>query len=313
MPESTFLPSTRETYEPRIHHQYILAIAAMREAFTLSELTELLQEGRIEEIFEGISTEFVRVQDIVLAAYLASGLETSKFIGEFLDDFVSFDQLGDRVVNTQRAESERLIQRLNAGQRAASLLALQDGLRRELQPAAQARNLVQSYGLTERQQTAVINYRRLLETNSAEALRRQARDKRFDQSVRRAIENKTPLRTEQIDKMVARYAARLVKQRAAVVARTEALRATEQAIDEMWNQAFDSGIVLPVEVEETWLTDQDELVRGTHVPMHGQVRAPGVPFTSGAGVPLRYPGDPSAPAKETTNCRCRKKFRLFRD
>ena len=74
------------------------------------------------------------------------------------------------------------------------------------------------------QQIAAINYRRLLENNSAEALRRQARDKRFDQSVRRAIENKTPLRAEQIDRMVARYADRLVKQRAATIARTEALR-----------------------------------------------------------------------------------------
>jgi hypothetical protein len=30
----------------------------------------------------------------------------------------------------------------------------------------------------------------------------------------------------------------------------------------------------------------------------------GVPFTTGAGVHLLYPGDPAGPAAEVINCRC---------
>ena len=313
MPESEFTLTSTETYEPRIHRQFILAIEAMRNKIPLLELTELLEQGRIEDIFNQISPEFVRIEDIVLAAYLAAGAETAAFISEFIDSFIAFDQLNDRAIAQMRSDSQRLIQRFNAQQRAASQLALQDGLRRGLTPVDQAKNFILSLGLSEKQQAALINYRRLLERNSAQALRLSARDKRFDASLRRAIQRGTALSAAQIDKMIGRYYLRLLNQRGAVIGRTESLGATNSGSDEMWTQSYDDFKVMPAQVENTWLTSRDELVRGTHAPMHQQKRAPGRSFTSGAGVSLRFPGDPSAPANETVNCRCRKKTRIFRE
>ena len=45
--------------------------------------------------------------------------------------------------------------------------------------------------------------------------------------------------------------------------------------------------------------------------MGGQLRRRGVPFRSGNGNALRYPGDPQAPASDVIQCRCRRAVRIL--
>lgn len=52
-----------------------------------------------------------------------------------------------------------------------------------------------------------------------------------------------------------------------------------------------------------WLTRNDERVRPTHRNANGQIQLLDDPFDVG-GTPMLYPGDPTAPANETVNCRC---------
>jgi hypothetical protein len=52
-----------------------------------------------------------------------------------------------------------------------------------------------------------------------------------------------------------------------------------------------------------WVTRRDERVRETHSAADGQRVRVDEPFTVG-GYPLMHPGDRSAPARETVNCRC---------
>lgn len=52
-----------------------------------------------------------------------------------------------------------------------------------------------------------------------------------------------------------------------------------------------------------WLTRNDERVRPTHRNANGQIQLLDDPFDVG-GTPMLYPGDPTAPADETVNCRC---------
>lgn len=51
--------------------------------------------------------------------------------------------------------------------------------------------------------------------------------------------------------------------------------------------------------------------RHSHAAMNGQKRRMGVPFTSGNGYELRYPGDHNAPAEETVQCVCVKTTRIL--
>lgn len=52
-----------------------------------------------------------------------------------------------------------------------------------------------------------------------------------------------------------------------------------------------------------WLTRNDERVRQAHRDANGQLQLLDDPFDVG-GVPMQYPGDPSAPADLTIQCRC---------
>jgi HK97 family phage portal protein len=52
-----------------------------------------------------------------------------------------------------------------------------------------------------------------------------------------------------------------------------------------------------------WYTALDERVRSSHRSMHGRVMEIGKPWIVG-GASLRFPGDPSGPAREIINCRC---------
>lgn len=52
-----------------------------------------------------------------------------------------------------------------------------------------------------------------------------------------------------------------------------------------------------------WITRNDERVRMAHRDANGQLQLLDDPFDVG-GVPMQYPGDPTAPADLTINCRC---------
>ena len=86
--------------------------------------------------------------------------------------------------------------------------------------------------------------------------------------------------------------------RATTIARTEVISA--------YNGASALGAAqLPADVVagQEWISTRDSRARPSHAAADGQVRAIGEPFEVG-GATMAYPGDPSAGAKNTVNCRC---------
>ncbi|WP_037824880.1 phage minor head protein [Streptomyces sp. NRRL B-1347] len=83
------------------------------------------------------------------------------------------------------------------------------------------------------------------------------------------------------------------------IARTEAAR--------VWNAATlaaaDALDGLERPLVKQWVTRRDSRVRDAHDAVDGFVRLLDDTFTV-AGVPMAYPGDPTAPAALTVNCRC---------
>jgi HK97 family phage portal protein len=61
---------------------------------------------------------------------------------------------------------------------------------------------------------------------------------------------------------------------------------------------------------KTWVTRKDAKVRPEHLLMQGNTVDVGENFVVD-GVKMRFPGDPSAPAHLTINCRCRLKFDIL--
>ncbi len=290
--------------EPRLRRAFLQSIVLMRQEGSLASVAELVAAGRIEEalgLLEGAMTRFAQATNAVL---INSGESTANFIGGALDSIVDFNQVNERAVALMRANRFRLVQQFTQEQVVATREALTDGIVRGLNPRAQALNFRSSLGLTQNQQLAVQNYRTLLEENSRESLTRALRDRRFDRTVAQAIETGDPLSRQQIDRMVTRYNERSLVFRSETIARTESLRSVHEGNDEMFAQAFENGDLNRNDVMQAWVTAQDGSVRDTHDTMNAQERRVDEPFETGAGVLLRFPGDPAAPPEEVIVCRC---------
>ncbi|MFI1956960.1 phage minor head protein [Streptomyces althioticus] len=99
--------------------------------------------------------------------------------------------------------------------------------------------------------------------------------------------------------MFSRDGAQLGTMREERIARTEAARAWNAATLAAAEDVTDPGRPLV----KQWTTRRDARVRDAHDAADGQIRLLDETFTVG-GVPMRYPGDPTAPASLTVNCRC---------
>lgn len=84
------------------------------------------------------------------------------------------------------------------------------------------------------------------------------------------------------------------------IARTETTRVMSEARMSMFKDAEDLGI----NMEKKWIAAQDSRTRHTHATLDGQQVKMDKLFKSESGAGLMYPGDQSAGASETVNCRC---------
>lgn len=290
--------------ESRIQRAFVQAVKDAKDDIVLTRIADLLERGSMEEALRVVDSITSVMSTQISLSVVESGESTATFISNVLGSKVLFDNTNVRAISIMRQASLDLIREFTQQQTDATREALTEGIRRQLNPIDQARAFRDSIGLTQRQQQAVNNFRRLLEENPNEALTRQLRDRRFDPSVIRSISIEEPLSKEHIDRMVTRYRERYIQYRSRVIARTESLRAVHQGTEEMYRQAIESGDLEASQLTRAWDASGDANVRNSHSLMDGQVKPFGEAFISGAGNLLRYPGDPNAPGSDTIQCRC---------
>lgn len=290
--------------EPKLQDAVLRAIHEARGSLDIDLIEELIRHGRISELLDMLDGYAEGVADEFTVSYTDAGASTAAWIRNNVGVSAAFSPVIPRAASSVSMERLRIIREFTEKQREAARSSLVAGIRDGLNPKQQAIGFKDSIGLTEKQNAAVSNYRRLLEANSREALNRSLRDHRFDLAVERSIRNEVPLSGDQIDRIVVRYRERMIQRRATTIARTESLRAIHMAVNESYDQAIDNGLLSPVDVLKRWVTAPDERRRASHAFMQGQIRRQGEPFLTGAGNLIMYPGDPNAPASEVINCRC---------
>lgn len=290
--------------ESSIRRQFLDLVRQAKDRLDLTEIAELLEAGRVDDALSESLLVMQQMGSVVVNVTITSAAASSAYISGVMGVPVVFDQVNDRAVRMLQEANLRVIREMTSSQIEAIRQALIDGTTRGLNPRQQAVAFRDAIGLTARQEQAVANYRTMLEELNPEAFTRTLRDRRFDPTVRRAIQSGDALSSEQIDRMVERYREQTLRYRSEVIARTEALRAVHEADEEAFQQAMDSGDLEEDEIIQTWSTARDERVRGSHRPMNGQRRRLGEPFVTGNGYSIRYPGDSRAPASETIQCRC---------
>lgn len=291
--------------ERRTRREFLRLIGRQRGLLTLERLTTLFEQGRFPEALALLDDVAPAFANTINEAYVLAGQSTAAVIGRALArPLIAFDRTNARAVARMAETRGRLIQAMRENEQARLAVTLRNGLADGKRMDEIARTFRARLGLTPSQEQAVYNFRRALEMRSPEALNRALRDRRFDPTVNRAINLDEPLTVAQMDRMERRYRERFIAYRSNVIARTEAVRAVHEGDEDMWQQAVSDGTVSAEDITTSWVTAGDERVRGSHAAMNGQERAFGVPFTSGNGNNLKFPGDSSAPASDTINCRC---------
>ncbi len=280
-------------------------LIAIRNERSLREVATLLEAGRIDDLMTTVRRHARDFAQDVAQGYMRAGDRAAVAASESMGVRVRFRPMDERVVHMVRSNELRLIREITQEQEATIRQALTEGVRSGANPRAQARAFRDSIGLTRHQESAVRNYRRMLEEGSAEAMSRELRDRRFDRTLQRAIRGEKPLTRQQIDRMEQRYRERFIRHRSETIARTEALAAVHEGDAEAMRQMVDDGMVDAEELVREWVPGpRTAHARDFHQSMRGQTRGLNEPFESGRGVKLRFPGDPMAPVSERANCRC---------
>lgn len=302
--KKTKLHDLMDTIEPQIRQAFIEAVNSIKNKEVLDQLAIDIQNGDVNKALQTIEQHMSPFASKTISFYSVAGAAAAKTLSDLVGIVVDFNQTNYRAVKAMQTTRLRLITEFREDQREIIRDVMTRSIAQGINPRIQADEIKDFIGLTSRQMKSVENYRRLLQQNSLEALSRQLRDRRFDETVEEAHATNSSLTSGQINRMVERYAERQLNFRAETIARTEALRAVNQGNYEMLLQSVESGYISQDDLENEWVTAHDSRVRESHFSMEGQKRKLGEPFISGNGNRLDYPGDPSAPANDVINCRC---------
>jgi hypothetical protein len=303
-----------EGMDPKIARAFIAAIETIRTRVPAEQLARFIERRDFASLENAFASHFTStewqaygkaIEQAVLAGVKATST-TQGVINGAQADFEIAVGLNPRLEQFAITMTSTRIREIDQTTRDTIRQVLQRGLTAGDDPFAIARQIRGSIGLTRRQEAAVSNYERMLRALDPEALERKLRDRRSDGSVGRAIANDKALTDAQIRSLVDRYRDRYVKYRANVIARTESIRAVQGAQWELFQDMINKGQIDARQVRRTWINTNDGHVRNSHVQIP-QINPRGVgqaeTFASPLG-PILYPGDPSALAANTIQCRC---------
>lgn len=299
----------------------------------IGDLTRAIERQDAEAVLQLLGLDrslLAPVEEAIKGAYISGGQFTSDAIGvvkvEGVGNIVTrFDLTSPAAIQWLTTESSKQIVEIVAEQRALVRAFLADGTAQGINPVQQALDIVGRVdpvtgrmtggilGLTEQQGEWVKNARDELSSLNANYFTRELRDKRFDKTVRTAIDNKKPLTQKQIAAIIARLEDRTLKYRGNTIARTESLNALRAGQHEALQQLVRSGKASAGEIIKEWdSSGPDGRTRVDHLALEGVKVAFDQAFTFADGTRARYPGDTAlgASAKETIQCRCVLNYRI---
>lgn len=309
-----------ELHERKIGQFFRLAVNEYVNDVKINKVLELLAQGRVREALAGVRAIAEATANATQLAFLDAADKTSEYLFAAHAVQVGFDRANSRAVAIMGQSKLELVQGFTDKQIRATQAALKAGIEDGMGPRAMARQFRGSIGLTAFQQGHVDSYRRSLdrvgsadysEAQQRDYSSRKLRDARFDRTVERRIREGRPLSASEKNRMVDRYQERYLKFRSENIARTEALRAVHAGQKVAVDQVITNGVFTRDEIRQKWNTHRDGRQRHAHDEIHNTMVPWGEPWENSEGT-IYYPGDPSASAGNTINCRCIRTIRTVR-
>lgn len=250
--------------EAKLRRAFLAAVAAMLLLFDGADTRDGVPSGLVYDLvreLDRVLTE--RGQPVLLAAFVQGATIASDRL-PVASVGLTFNLVNQRAVDWAARQSSTMVTLVGDETRRAIRTIITRAARDGLSPAQVAREIRALIGLTERDALAVGN----LQTALLEDGRKP----------------------EQVERMVARYANRLLRWRAETIARTEIMTAANRGQEALWSQAVADGLLVETDWERVWLTAQDERTCKVCRPLDRK-RAPmlGGTFPGGIAGPPAHP------------------------
>jgi len=306
-------------YETKIQSAFLSAVRERADRIDLAELASAIEArdlGRAYSIAGITRADLFPFDQAMTSAYVAGGQTVASAAPAFAAAF-GFDGRARRAEEWARAhvgglvtgiveEQREMLQEVIAGQLARGI-GPRDVAARIAGPVVGGNRKGGFIGLSRPQAQYLAAARAELEKLDPNYFTRRLRDRAFDDLVRTAIADSTPLARADIDRIAAAYAEKLVEHRAVTIARTESITALRAGRREGVEQAIEAGAIDGGAVKRVWNATLDRRTRPDHAAMNGvEVEGMDTPFVLPGGSLMLHPGDTSlgASAGQTINCRC---------
>lgn len=311
--------------QPDLQRRLLAAWDLIRGSLSEAELARAIRSGSVQQLLndflsdETLDQAFGAYRELIQRQSVTAAETWTRNIPEFMRPAL-FDALNPRVFQALRNLDSRVMQEMRTEVRETVRQAALGGFERGENPRATARRIRETVGLSPRQETAVLNFRRQLEAGDRSALTRvlgRGEIRRPDGSsiVREAhaggqglsatdiayLERqlgKGPIPADWIDRRVDQYRRRLNSLNAEAHSRTVALDAQRLAQRNAWESAIDQGTVDRTRLRRVWLAVAGPGGDGRNRPEHLALHGTEVLFDQ------PYPNGQMIPGETDYNCRC---------
>lgn len=231
---------------PAMRRAFLAAVRRLQGRISVAELARAAARGQltvqIDRALDAWPADLRNAVAVVNQAFVQAGATAARNLPGGLRTTTSFDLTNPYAVEAARSRTAFLVREITAQQRVALQGVITRAIVDGIPPERAARLIRPLVGLTERQMHAVMNHQSALVVEGLSIDRAQA-----------AAE---------------RYAARLHRERAMAIARTELVRSSNDGQLALWHQAQDDGLIGDG-ARKRWITATDERVCPTCFPMHG--------------------------------------------
>lgn len=313
--------------EPKLIDAFLAAIDDLRAGARISDMIAALERRDVEAVIEAINLDpavYGEMQALLTDLFRQVGVAQTAFIPGPPGSAIRFrfDMQHPAAERAIRETSAALVTRLAEQDREVARQVILSGFEAGRHPNGIALDLVGrvdklsrrriggNVGLSAPFADHVAAMRARLASGNPDEMRKvlemTRRDKRFDRSIQKLIDEGRALDQASIDKVVGRYADRLVETRGRAIARTETGASVMSARHASFRQALSKTNYPEEAVTRTWVHGGGVLdPRWWHVQMNGvSVRGLTEPFALASGARMMHPLDMSAGAHECANCSC---------
>ncbi|HXH11166.1 MAG TPA: phage minor head protein [Alphaproteobacteria bacterium] len=264
----TALHRIADRLAPSLRRRFFEAVDAMQSQIDVSAFLNAMRAGLIDQAMAAIPldhfaerfglAEHVLRQGVQLAGESVA-TEVSGLIGlEF-----RFDVTNPHAVTAAATRSAELVREVTDTTRLGIRAWIERAFVEGIPPEPLARRLREIVGLTTRQ------------TDAVEAMRARLLDQGID--------------ADRVERLTAKYAEALLRQRAETIARTELMTAVHRGQQEAWRQAQEAGHLPDATTRRVWITTPDDRLDESCLVLEGVTTRLGEPFPGGLMHPPLHP------------------------